>query len=200
VAYDRACTPARQLAPRQRRSVSVPSSIPDLSELISLFYGDAEELGRFEHVTVHDLPESYRGLLAHSKHMTVTVEAYHHSLVDVRVEAEQLVDDSYARKILLTRQTDGGVVLYGIMRIDLRQVGAGAREEILSRGKPLGRVLIEHKVLREVELVALWRINPGDDLARLFGVGLESTVYGRTALIYCNGEPAVELLEIVGHV
>lgn len=178
----------------------MPSSIPDLNELISLFYGDADALGRFEQVTVHDLPETYRGLLAHSKHMTVTVEAYHGSLVDVRVEAEHIDGDAYARKILLTRQTDGVVVLYGIMRIDLRQVGPAARAEILSRAKPLGRVLIEHKVLREVDLVALWRVRPGPDLAALFGANIESTVYGRTALIYCNGEPAVELLEIVAHV
>jgi hypothetical protein len=31
----------------------------------------------------------------------------------------------------------------------------------------------------------------------MFGLAKPQTVYGRTALIYCNGEPAIELLEIV---
>jgi hypothetical protein len=34
-------------------------------------------------------------------------------------------------------------------------------------------------------------------LATLLGIATSSTIYGRTALIYCDGEPAVELLEIV---
>ena len=37
----------------------------------------------------------------------------------------------------------------------------------------------------------------GEDLAAIFGVTPGSVTYGRTALIYCNGKPAVELLEIV---
>jgi hypothetical protein len=52
-------------------------------------------------------------------------------------------------------------------------------------------------VLREIELVALWRVSPGPDLCQLFGLPEPENVYGRTAIIHCNGAPAVELLEIV---
>jgi len=61
----------------------------------------------------------------------------------------------------------------------------------------LGRILVQHNVLRNVELVGLWEIRAGRELAAFLGVPRETTVYGRTALIHCNGEPAVELLEIV---
>ena len=58
-------------------------------------------------------------------------------------------------------------------------------------------MLIQHNVLREVQLVALWKVEPGAELRQLFNKQEGDIVYGRTALIYCNGEPAVELLEIV---
>jgi hypothetical protein len=52
-------------------------------------------------------------------------------------------------------------------------------------------------VLRQVQLVDLWRLTPGDELRKLFGLEKLQPCFGRTALIYCNGDPAVELLEVV---
>jgi chorismate-pyruvate lyase len=166
-------------------------------ELVGLFYERSADLGTFAPVAVCDLPEPARGLLAHDQHMTVTVERCHGCAVDVRVLEHKSSPPHYARKILLARQTDGAVVQFGIVRIDLDQVDAATRDEILARRKPLGRILIEHNVLREVELVDLWRIEPGPDLCGAFGISAAETTFGRTALIHCNGQPAVELLEIV---
>ena len=58
-------------------------------------------------------------------------------------------------------------------------------------------MLIEHNVLREVQLASLYRVTPGPELCRLLEVVQSTTTYGRTAFIYCDGYPAVELLEIV---
>jgi chorismate-pyruvate lyase len=171
--------------------------IPDLMELVGLFYAHSAELADFAPVAPCDIPEPYRQLLAHDQHMTVTVEQFHGCPVDVRVIEHKLAPPHYARKILLTRQSDGAVVQFGIVRIDLDQVDPAAREEILARQKPLGRILIEHNVLREVELVDLWRVTPGHDLRELFHLADVEQTYGRTALIHCNGQPAIELLEIV---
>jgi len=170
---------------------------PDLDELAALFYPSTETLGRFEEVSAADIPPVFQQLLAHNNHMTVTVEGYHRSPVDVRVLAKSIQGDHYARKILLARQTDGSVVQYGIMRIDLAQVKPEVRQQIESEGIPLGRVLISHNVMREVELVGLWRIEPGTEVRELLGTAPGEIVYGRTALIHVGGEPAVELLEIV---
>ena len=169
----------------------------ELYALIGLFYARPEELGQFEEVLISRMPEPYRELLAHTEHMTVTVEQFHNSPVDVHVHDMLLTDSHYARKITLTRQRDGRVVQFGIMRIKLNVLSPEVRSEIESQQTPLGRILIRHDVLRKVHLMSLWRIRPGTDLANLFGLSSPQITYGRAAVIDCNGEPAIELLEIV---
>jgi hypothetical protein len=62
---------------------------------------------------------------------------------------------------------------------------------------PLGRILIRADLLREVELLALWRIAAGPRLASELDLPPGTAVYGRSARILVEGRPAVELLEIV---
>lgn len=170
---------------------------PDLDTLVDLFYQSADELGEFVEIDAGEAPQPYQSLLVHHEHMTVTVEKYHQSPVDVQVLQTHSTDSHYSRKILLNRQSDGQVVQYGIVRLNLDYLGPDARREIESQETPLGRILIEHDILRDVKLLSVWKIAPGEDLRRLFGLEKPTTCYGRTALIYCNGVIAVELLEIV---
>ena len=58
-------------------------------------------------------------------------------------------------------------------------------------------MLIEHNVLREVELITLWRIMPGEALRQHLGVSGKAPIYGRTAQILVDERPTVQLLEIV---
>ena len=143
------------------------------------------------------MPAVYRRLLAHEEHMTVTVESFHGCQVDVEVLETRPTSSHYSRKILLRRQIDGAVVQFGIVRLHLHFLEPEVRQAIEAQGTPLGRILIQHNVLRQVQLISLWKFSAGEDLQRLFHVPAGTTVYGRTALIYCNGEPAVELLEVV---
>lgn len=170
--------------------------LPDLSTLIRLFHADASELGKFTRVEPAEVPEDYRGLLWHTNHMTVTMERFYGCSVNVGVKERQKTPTHYSREIVLTRSTDGVVVQYGIPRLTLQHVDDDVRREIESEKIPLGRVLINHNVLREVEPVGLWRVEPGPALMRLFELQKPVTTYGRTAMIRLNGEPAVELLEI----
>lgn len=170
---------------------------PELKALVHLFYSSLDELGRFTEVAESELPEVPRKLLWHDAHMTVTVESHHRSSVDVSVLDTHVTATHYSRRILLTRQSDGGVVQFGIVRLNSTFLGEDVRKEIESERTPLGRVLIEHNVLRDVRLLSLWRIEPRSDLVKIFGLDQPETCFGRTALIYCNGLPAVELLEIV---
>jgi chorismate-pyruvate lyase len=171
--------------------------MPDLETLIGLFYDDPEQLGRFDEVRPDELPDPYAALLDHEEHMTVTVESFHGCRVNVRVLETNVSPTHYSRKILLTRQSDGVVVQFGVVRLNLRYLSEPVRREIKSQAKPLGRILIEHNVLRQVELVGLWKVACGADLQEYFQLSRRAVTYGRTALIHCNGEPAVELLEIV---
>jgi hypothetical protein len=66
------------------------------------------------------MPQHDRMLLAHEHHMTVTVEKFHRCLVDVRVLATNLTEKLYARKILLTRQSDSRIVQFGSFSIRRR--------------------------------------------------------------------------------
>lgn len=170
--------------------------MPDLDTLVRLFYDRPEQLGEFRMRQAADLPPTQRKLLAHHEHMTETVETHHDSQVRVEVLQTRVTDTHYARKILLRRTSDDAVVQFGIVRLNVAYLSQDVRDEIVAQKTPLGRVLIEHDVMRQVELVALWEVNAGSDLRSLLNLSGE-VAYGRTALIHCNGEPAVELLEIV---
>jgi len=171
--------------------------IPDLQTLTELFHADRESLGRFSEVSVEQMPEVYRRLLAHNDHMTVAVEAFHGGPVDVRVLKRRVSDTHYAREILLSRQSDGEVVQYGIMRVNFAYLPPEVQGKIRGEQTPLGRILIEHNILRRVQLFSLRRVELGEVLAAHFQRPPGTITYGRTALIECNQVPAIELLEIV---
>jgi len=168
-----------------------------LASLVGLYYREPLELGRFSPVDSSCLPQPFELLLAHDGHMTVTVESFHGDSVDVEVLRSRREGDSYSREILLKTQRRGDVVQYGIVRLRLHLIAEKPRQEILQEQKPLGRVLIEHQVLREVELLKVWRVHCVPALSRMFQVSPETITYGRTAMIHCDSEPAIELLEIV---
>ncbi len=171
-------------------------SHPDLQSLVDLFFNDAAQLGQFTELPAEQLPAPYRELLGHTHHMTVTVENYHQSPVDVRVLEKQVTPQHYSRKILLERQSDQRVVQFGIVRLNKMALTEIVRNEIESETIPLGRVLINHDVMRTVKLMSTWKIQPGTALTEAFGTTFD-LCFGRTALIYTDGIPAVELLEIV---
>ena len=175
---------------------AVPPAGPRLEELFALF-PTADDVPAYEVVPADAVPPPYHSLLVHPHHMTVTVEAHHGDLVDVRILARAHRGDSYARKIVLTLRGSGRVVLFGIMHVDLGACGAEVGEAIVAGQTPLGRILIEHDVLRQIEPTAFLRIDPGPAQLRWFGLEEPRPLYGRLAYIHCNGRPAVELLEVV---
>jgi chorismate-pyruvate lyase len=129
--------------------------------------------------------------------MTVTVEAWHNSLVEVHVLQESRQGDHYARRIVLALQRDGMPVQFGIMRINLADLPEIVKLEIESQALPLGRIMIRHHLLREVELLGLWRVAAGPELRKQLKLERGAVCFGRTARILVDKVPAVELLEIV---
>lgn len=170
---------------------------PHLGQLLDLFFQDPSDLGRIDLVEAEAMPAPYRQLLAHHDHMTVTVEAFHHSLVDVEVLEAFWEPPLYRRKILLRRQRDQAVVQFGLVLLDTSVLPEEATQEIIGGKIPLGRVLIEHNVLRQVHLSSLFRIQCGPELATLFAVPTGTETYGRTARIHMSGHPSLKLVEIV---
>jgi chorismate-pyruvate lyase len=169
---------------------------PDLGDLFTQF-GAADDLPDYEIIPGRLMPQPYRKLLVHEHHMTVTVEAHHGDLVDVRILTRRHVGNSYARKILLTLQKTGRIVQFGIVRIDLAQCSQAVRDALIEGKTPVGRILIQHNVLRRIEPTAFLRIQGGPAQMAWFGLTEPRTLYGRLAFIHCDGKPAVELVEIV---
>ena len=182
-------------------------------ELVALFCSP-EQFGQIRGVAAEEVPEPQRSLLDHRSHMTVAVERAQGGDVALRVVATtgdgDDADRPYAREILLVSRS-GKVVLYGIVRIDLAALEAATAREVRAARRPLGRILVERGVLRDVHSVQLVEILPGahwDSIPRLAAgsghnhpPGLRGRqpqpVYGRVAEIELNGRPAVSLLEIV---
>jgi chorismate-pyruvate lyase len=182
----------------------------DLGSLLDEFYGDfsgnvAEEnrgshlqLGTF--IPVGDVPGAYDNLLNHHHHMTVTIEAFYKEKVDVSVHRHRQGGDYYSREITLVTEHSKRIVQHGIVRIDISALAEPVWKRIESGETPLGRVLIENEVLRDVEMQQLWEIKAGPCLAEKLHSVIGETFYGRTAMIHCDGKPAIELLEIVSRV
>ncbi len=168
----------------------------ELNALTSLFPAGKTLIERAEHVPSASTPEPYKQMLAHDKHMTVTMENYHGSPVDVRILDRKLEDELYSRKILLLKTGTEQVVQFGIVRFNFHYVTPEVRDEIIEGKTPLGRILINHNVLREIDLGAVLRIKAGPALAEYLQMETGGVTYGRLATIFCNHRPAVDLLEI----
>jgi hypothetical protein len=145
-----------------------------------------------------EIPFPQDQLLVHHDHMTVELQRHHGSPVEVHVLDEHLGGDLYTRKISLTPNGSGKVVEWGIVRLDFRYMAPAVRDEILRKELPLGAILIKHDVLRRIKPRFFLRFPPGGPVLGLFGDGQTTQpAYGRIGTIYCNDEPAIELLEIV---
>lgn len=144
-----------------------------------------------------EIPEPYNKLLNHQHHMTVAVESHWGEQVDVHVHRAKEHERSYSREITLVTSETKRIVQYGIVRLEIDALDDDVWRQIETQQAPLGRVLIQHNVLRKVELCGLWRIQAGPSLANLMHLRIGDETYGRTALIHCDGVPAIQLLEIV---
>ena len=178
-------------------TTSEAESSLNANTLLGLFYDPPSKACLVKQISHDSVPAPYDRLLVHENHMTVTVESFHDSLVDVRVLDEKKTDAIYARKILLTRQSDGAVVQFGVVRLHRNLLPAAARDAIEAKQVPLGRILIEQGLLRHVQLLDLWQCDTNGELQQLLELEQPKTVYGRTAIIHVDGQPVIELLEIV---
>lgn len=163
-------------------------------DLVSLFHPDIASFGHLRLAAPERVPEAARQLLDHRSHMTVAMERRHGPVRLRVVDRDEDASGRYAREILLLR-ADGRVVQHGVVRIDLRRLAAETAAAIRAESIPLGRILIDAGLLRDVHDVALLEIEPGPHLRRLFGTA--AATHGRVATIDLDGVAAVELLEIV---
>jgi len=170
-----------------------------LNSLFRIFSQDPE-IPDFEEVPGEEVPEPYHSLLVHDRHMTVTMEEFYGGPVAVSVVEKSQEANLYARKILLTSEKTARVVQYGIMCFNFGYCTAEVRDAILAEKTPLGRILIEHGLLRRIDVLHFIRLNTGSEITRLLGLPEPTETYGRLARLFCNERQAVELLEVAAPV
>lgn len=171
--------------------------LDELASLTRQFPSKEPLIVKADHIAASQTPDPYKRLLAHDYHMTITLEDYHRSSVRVNVLKSHLDGDVYCRKIMLYRCDTGAPVLFGLVKFNLQFVTQAVRQELIAEQIPLGRVLITHNVLRQVDLGAILEITPGAELRTLLQMPEEKLTYGRLATIFCNRAPAVDLLEVI---
>ena len=164
--------------------------------LLLAFFGEAE-LPLCHPVDATRMPRPYRDLLVHSEHMTVTLEEHHESKVNVKPYKVHRQGDLYGRKLDLLSDATGKVVMTGIMLFNFTFCNDKVKELIVSEQVPLGRILIENNILREISTHAFLKLDGRDPLVRRFGQPEDQPAYGRLATIFCDHKPAVDLVEIV---
>ena len=176
------------------------TTAPTVDHLYRLF-PDSPDRPTAAEVPADDVPEPYHQLLVHTHHMTVTVERFYGSPVNVRVLNCRRAGNEYARKILLTLKDDSrAVVQFGLVRINLGVCPEPVRNAIIEGKTPLGRVLIQHDMLRRIEPVAFLRVALSPTMAEWFRVPPGTETFGRIGVIYTGDRPAVEVLEILAPV
>lgn len=170
--------------------------IDEFNALTSLFPEEQPLVSKVEYIPASTTPEPYKTMLVHEHHMTVTMENYYGCPVDVKIIARHLEGELYSRKILLTKTGTDDVVQFGIVRFNFEYVTPAVKEEIIEGDIPLGRVLINHNVLRHIDLNAILRLTAGPGLAKYLQMPEGDVTYGRVATIFCNQQPAIDLLEV----
>lgn len=168
----------------------------ELNALIGLFPEEESLVLQADHIPRDLTPEPYKSLLVHGHHMTVTMEEFHQSPVDVRVLEQRQAGSLYCRKITLVKSGTDQVVQFGIVRFNFDFVTTEIRDEILKGQTPLGRILINYNVLRHIDLGAIVKLVTGPGLCRYLNTSQGTTTYGRMATIFCNHRPALDLLEV----
>ncbi|HSI37109.1 MAG: hypothetical protein ACAI43_00595 [Phycisphaerae bacterium] len=170
------------------------------AELASGFVGCAGLALDAAVVAAEDVPEPYRTLLVHEKHMTLTLTAHYNAFLELQVKEMHYEGTLYSRKITLTAPRPVGespVVEFGLIRLDLKYVPQPVWQEIFQQRTPMGELLLRHNILQRIQPKWFLKFEPDSAVLKWMGCKTDKPLYGRLGTIYCNGDPAVEVLEVV---
>lgn len=168
----------------------------DLRAMLEPFRPDLAAADCGVPVAPAQLPSPFDALLAHEEHMTVTLERFYGGPVALEVLLERSAGDAYARQIVLREPRQQRVVELGMVRLRLDVLPQPVRDEVLRKQTPLGTILERSELGREVRPLWFYALAEGL-LLEYFGPEAGGPLFGRVGAIFCDGQRAIDVLEIV---
>lgn len=151
----------------------------------------------YEQIDADEVPAPYDRLLVHETLMVQAFRSYLGRDVTLHVQEAHVDDDCYRRKIWLTPKEEDRTIELGIARVHLRNLPPAAQQQILQRRLPLGAILLGNEVSRRVEPQSFFRLEAAWPGYTAFVAPAAGPAYGRTATIFCDDKPTIEVLEII---
>lgn len=165
------------------------------------------EWGSLRLLEAQQLPQPWRGLLAHPRDMTRTLERHHGVALRLETLERRLATPRLYRRVLLV---DAGparrIVEVGAIRIELDALPGEACERVLAAREPLGGILHACGLAHEGRPRAYFACRPGPALARLLDIDPErgdrapdAELYGRLSRLHRrdDGRLLAEAVEIL---
>lgn len=143
------------------------------------------------------MPTLARQLLDHDQHMTEVMSRRYGGQVVVDVQRRQRHSDDYWRQIVLRIAGSPAVIQGGLVRVHLHGLSPAVVTALLEERVALGYLLKDHQVLRRIELRHLVQFAPSAKLQAWLGGCAEAPAFGRLATLFCDGQPVIELAEIL---
>jgi hypothetical protein len=187
--------------PNDPTTTAAPPTPDAYIHLADLCEGWLEPSRKDYHVVAPDqVPAPFHDLLVHNEHMTEILQKHYNQPVHLHVQdlvhRPAPTGGTYRRRITLTAGPIGPITELGIVDLNLAYLPKEAQQEILAKSAPLGQILINHQILRQVVPHHYVKFEPNTPLLKLFNHTTKTPIYGRLATILCNDQPAIELLEI----
>ncbi len=174
----------------------MPSIAIPLSPL-SAFYRDGVHPPTPRVTVGSDMPRPYRDLLVNDGDMTPTLEAFHGCSMGLRVLDSALVGNVYSRQVVLLDRA-GDAVEFGAIRIHLDVLPSAVQAEILAGRRPLGGLLIQHRVIHSSRPSAFFSVVSDRLINAALGLATSCELYGRcNTLIDAVDRPIAEVVEIL---
>ncbi len=137
-----------------------------------------------------------RTILDHDRHMTTVQQERFPDGISLDVLHANIDGGLYTREVMLRRKSDGIPVLYAVLDVSCDLLPAPLVDQLKAAEQPFGQILIDSGIERRIEVQRFVTAATLPAFAGLTGDDRE-TVVGREIIIYCDDQPAINVLELL---